>query len=314
MCSFCNQRSITGQAYQPSAQDVEKTLLKAIDDLGERAENTEIAFFGGSFTAIDRAYMLELLNATKPFINRFSGIRISTRPDCIDDEVLAVLKEYGVTSIELGAQSMDNSVLELNNRGHNAEDVVKASELIKKNGFSLGLQMMTGLYGSDFEKDIKTAESFIALKPDTVRIYPTVIMKNTALADYYTTGQYIPFTLDESVDLCAKLIVMFESADIKVIRLGLHYSDSLVNESLGDNYHPAFKELCEAKIFYNSLIELSKDCSSKKLDVFINQKSLSKFLGQKKSNLKKFNDLGYDITVNFDNDLSKYQIKIGEIR
>ena len=314
MCSFCNQRSITGQAYQPSAQDVEKTLLKAIDDLGERAENTEIAFFGGSFTAIDRAYMLELLNATKHFINRFSGIRISTRPDCIDDEVLAVLKEYGVTSIELGAQSMDNSVLELNNRGHNSEDVVKASELIKKNGFSLGLQMMTGLYGSDFEKDIKTAESFIALKPDTVRIYPTVIMKNTALADYYTTGQYIPFTLDESVDLCAKLIVMFESADIKVIRLGLHYSESLVKESLGDNYHPAFKELCEARIFYNSLIELSKDCSSKKLDVFINQKSLSKFLGQKKSNLKKFNDLGYDITVNFDNDLSKYQIKIGEIR
>ncbi len=314
MCSFCNQRSITGQAYQPSAQDVEKTLLKAVDDLGERAENTEIAFFGGSFTAIDREYMLELLNATKPFINRFSGIRISTRPDCIDDEVLAVLKEYGVTSIELGAQSMDNSVLELNNRGHNSEDVVKASELIKKNGFSLGLQMMTGLYGSDFEKDIKTAESFIALKPDTVRIYPTVIMKNTALADYYTTGQYIPFTLDESVDLCAKLIVMFESADIKVIRLGLHYSESLVKESLGDNYHPAFKELCEAKIFYNSLIELSKDCSSKKLDVFINQKSLSKFLGQKKSNLKKFNDLGYDITVNFDNDLSKYQIKIGEIR
>ena len=314
MCSFCNQRSITGQAYQPSAQDVEKTLLKAIDDLGERAENTEIAFFGGSFTAIDRAYMLELLNATKPFINRFSGIRISTRPDCIDDEVLAVLKEYGVTSIELGAQSMDNSVLELNNRGHNSEDVVKASELIKKNGFSLGLQMMTGLYGSDFEKDIKTAESFIALKPDTVRIYPTVIMKNTALADYYTTGQYIPFTLDESVDLCAKLIVMFESADIKVIRLGLHYSESLVKESLSDNYHPAFKELSEARIFYNSFIELSKACSSKKLDVFINQKSLSKFLGQKKSNLKKFNDLGYDITVNFDNDLSKYQIKIGEIR
>ena len=296
--------------YQPTAQDVEKTLLKAVDDLGERSENTEIAFFGGSFTAIDREYMLELLNATKPFINCFSGIRISTRPDCIDDEVLAVLKEYGVTSIELGAQSMDNSVLELNNRGHNAEDVVKSSKLIKDNGFSLGLQMMTGLYGSDFEKDIKTAESFITLKPDTVRIYPTVIMKNTALADLYTSGKYILYTLEESVDLCAKLIMMFESADIKVIRLGLHYSDSLVNESLGDNYHPAFKELCEAKIFYNSFLELSKECSSKVLDVFINQKSLSKFLGQKKSNLKKFNDLGYDITVNFDNDLSKYELKL----
>ncbi len=310
MCSFCNQRSITGQVYQPTAQDVEKTLSKAVEDLGERAENTEIAFFGGSFTAIDRAYMLDLLNATKPFINSFSGIRISTRPDCIDDEVLAVLKKYGVTSIELGAQSMDNSVLELNNRGHNAEDVLKASKLIKDNGFSLGLQMMTGLYGSDFEKDIKTAESFIVLKPDTVRIYPTVIMKNTALADLYTSGQYVPYTLEESVDLCAKLIMMFESADIKVIRLGLHYSDSLVNESLGNNYHPAFKELCEAKIFYNSFLELTKECSSKVLDVYINQKSLSKFLGQKKSNLKKFNDLGYDITVNFDNDLSKYELKL----
>lgn len=296
--------------YQSTAQDVEKTLSKAVDDLGERAENTEIAFFGGSFTAIERAYMLELLNATKPFINSFSGIRISTRPDCIDDEILAVLKEYGVTSIELGAQSMNNSVLELNNRGHNAEDVVKASKLIKKNGFSLGLQMMTGLYGSDFEIDIKTAESFITLKPDTVRIYPTVIMKNTALADFYTSGQYVPYTLDESVDLCAKLIMMFESAEIKVIRLGLHYSDSLVNESLGNNYHPAFKELCEAKIFYNLFLELSKECLSKELDVFINQKSLSKFLGQKKSNLKKFNDLGYNITVNFDNDLSKYELKL----
>ena len=310
MCSFCNQRSITGQVYQPTAQDVEKTLSKAVDDLGKRAENTEIAFFGGSFTAIDREYMLELLNATKPFINSFSGIRISTRPDCIDDEVLAVLKDYGVTSIELGAQSMDNSVLELNNRGHNAEDVAKASKLIKDNGFSLGLQMMTGLYGSDFEKDIKTARSFIALKPDTVRIYPTVIMKNTALADFYTSGKYVPYTLDESVDLCAKLIMMSESADIRVIRLGLHYSDSLVNESLGDNYHPAFKELCESKIFYNSFLELRKECSSKEIDVFINQKSLSKFLGQKKSNLKKFNDLGYDITVNFDNDLSKYELKL----
>lgn len=310
MCSFCNQMSITGQSYQPTALDVENTLSKAVDDLGDRAQNTEIAFFGGSFTAIDKSYMLELLNATKPYISSFSGIRISTRPDCIDDEVLTVLKEYGVTSIELGAQSMDNSVLELNQRGHTAEDVINASRLIKDNGFLLGLQMMTGLYGSNFVKDVKTAESFIALKPDTVRVYPTVIMKYTALADFYSSGKYVPYTLDESVDLCAKLIVMFERADIKIIRLGLHYSDSLIKDSLGDNYHPAFKELCEAKIFYNSFLELTKNISSKNLDVFINQKSLSKFLGQKKSNLKKISELGFDITVNFDNDLSKYELKL----
>lgn len=258
--------------------------------------------------------MLELLTAAKPFTEVFKGIRISTRPDCIDDEVLTLLKEYGVTSIELGAQSMDNSILELNNRGHKAEDVVNASKRIKEFGFSLGLQMMTGLYGSDFDKDIKTAESFIALNPDTVRIYPTVIMKNTDLADFYNLGKFVPYTLDESVELCSRLILMFEREGISIIRLGLHYSDSLVSDSLGDNYHPAFKELCESKIFYNSFIEQTSNLSSKKFDVFINQRSLSKFLGQKKSNIKKLNALGYELTVNFDNELSKYELKLGEVR
>ncbi len=289
-------------------------MTKAVSDLGDRAKETEIAFFGGSFTAIDRQYMLELLTAAKPFTEVFKGIRISTRPDCIDDDVLALLKEYGVTSIELGAQSMDNSVLELNNRGHKAEDVVNASKRIKEFGFSLGLQMMTGLYASDFDKDIKTAESFIALKPDTVRIYPTVIMKNTDLADFYNSGKFVPYTLDESVELCSRLILMFEREGISIIRLGLHYSDSLVDDSLGDNYHPAFKELCESKIFYNSFIEQTSNLSSKKFDVFINQRSLSKFLGQKKSNIKKLNALGYELTVNFDNELSKYELKLGEVR
>lgn len=289
-------------------------MTKAVSDLGDRAKETEIAFFGGSFTAIDRQYMLELLTAARSFTEVFKGIRISTRPDCIDDEVLTLLKEYGVTSIELGAQSMDNSVLELNNRGHKAEDVVNASKRIKEFGFSLGLQMMTGLYGSDFEKDIKTAESFIALKPDTVRIYPTVIMKNTDLADFYNSGKFVPYTLDESVELCSRLILMFEREGISIIRLGLHYSDSLVDDSLGDNYHPAFKELCESKIFYNSFIEQTSNFSSKKFDVFINQRSLSKFLGQKKSNIKKLNALGYELTVNFDNELSKYELKLGEVR
>lgn len=289
-------------------------MTKAVSDLGDRAKETEIAFFGGNFTAIDRQYMLELLTAAKPFTEVFKGIRISTRPDCIDNEVLTLLKEYGVTSIELGAQSMDNSVLELNNRGHKAEDVVNASKRIKEFGFSLGLQMMTGLYGSDFDKDIKTAESFIALKPDTVRIYPTVIMKNTDLADFYNSGKFVPYTLDESVELCSRLILMFEREGIRIIRLGLHYSDSLVDDSLGDNYHPAFKELCESKIFYNSFIEQISNLSSKKIDVFINQRSLSKFLGQKKSNIKKLNALGYELTVNFDNGLSKYELKLGEVR
>ena len=278
--------------------------------MGENSSNYEIAFFGGSFTAIDRDYMISLLDATKPFINEFKGIRVSTRPDSVDDEKLKLLLQYGVTSIELGAQSMDNSVLELNKRGHSAQDVENASKLIKSYGFSLGLQMMTGLYGSDFEKDIETANRFIELKPDTVRIYPTVIMNGTDLADYYQNGSYKPNTLEQSVSLCARLILMFAKADIKIIRLGLHYSDSLVKNSLGNNYHPAFKELCENEIFLSSFLEQARELPTKKLNVFINEKSLSKFLGQKKCNINKLNDLGYDITVNFDNTLDKYGLGV----
>lgn len=259
-----------------------RTLECALADLGGRSRETEIAFFGGSFTAIDRGYMISLLEASRPFVGDFYGIRVSTRPDCIDDEILDILGEYGVTSIELGAQSMNNSVLELNKRGHTAEDVVNASEKIKKKGFSLGLQMMTGLYGSTLERDFYTAERFIEINPDTVRVYPTVIMKNTELADAYLSGKFIPYTLDESVELCSQLILMFAKAGIKLIRLGLHYSDSLVENSLGGNYHPAFKELCESKIFYDAFIVKASKINSKKVTVTINQKSLSKFVGQKK--------------------------------
>ena len=281
-----------------------------MQDLGDNAKNAEIAFFGGSFTAIDRDYMISLLEATRDYIDFFKGIRISTRPDCITEEILDILKFYKVTSIELGAQSMDEEVLLANNRGHSAGDIVKASELIKNYGFTLGLQMMTGLYKSDFSKDIYTAEKFIELKPDTVRIYPTVIMKDTDLADYYNNGSFVPYTLDESVTLCSKLIMMFEVEGIKIIRLGLHYSDSLIENSLGNNYHPAFKELCENKIFLNKLLSLLESTNGKSFTVCVNQKSLSKLLGQKKSNIIELGKLGYNIRTEIDNTLGKYDLYI----
>lgn len=253
--------------------------------------------------------MLELLNATKPFIDKFYGIRLSTRPDYIDDEVLTILKSYNVTSIELGAQSMDDSVLKLNERGHSSQDVKNASKLIKSYGFSLGLQMMTGLYGSDEQKDIFTANEFVKLKPDTVRIYPTVIMKDTRLAELFLQKKYIPYTLENSVSLCAKLIRLFEKNKINIIRLGLHFSQSLVNNSYGENYHPAFKELCETKILYENFISCAELIDkNKKFTVFINSKSLSKFLGQKKSNLINLKNMGYNFEIKFDDTLSKYDL------
>ena len=302
-----------GQAYQPTADDVRKTLEQAVVDLGDRTQNAEIAFFGGSFTAIDNSYMTELLDATKGYIQKFKGIRLSTRPDCVDNEVLEILKSYNVTSIELGAQSMDEKVLELNERGHTAKDVINASKLIREYGISLGLQMMTGLYGSDFYKDIYTADEFIKLRPDTVRIYPTVIMKDTKLDQFYLAGKFKPYSLEESVNLCSELLLKFERENIAVIRLGLHYSDSLIDNSYGDNYHPAFKELCENKIFFNkTLFELEKypDKEKKEFIVFVNSKSLSKLIGQKKCNIERLENLGYHITPAIDNSLNKYEIKL----
>ena len=254
--------------------------------------------------------MLSLLSAAKPYLNSFYGVRISTRPDYIDDEALDILRSYGVTAIELGAQSMDNSVLELNERGHTAQDVENACKLIREYGFSLGLQMMTGLYGSTVDKDIYTARRFIELKPDTVRIYPTVILENTDLEKYFHDGRYKPYPLETSVELCAKLILMFAKADIEVIRLGLHDSDSLRQHAVFDNYHPAFKELCENKIFLDSFLDLAKQTDKKKINVTVHPRSLSKFLGQKKSNYKKLCEMGYDLNIEFDNSLGKYDLHI----
>ncbi|MGN1129993.1 MAG: elongator complex protein 3 [Ruminococcus sp.] len=313
-CSFCNQKEIIGQSYQPNDADVKNVIENAINNLGNNTVNAEIAFFGGSFTAIDRKYMISLLDATKPYINRFYGIRLSTRPDYIDKEVLDILRSYKVTTIELGAQSMDDDVLRLNNRGHLSSDIVNASKLIKEYGFNLGLQMMTGLYGSSKDSDIFTAKKFIELKPDCVRIYPTVIVKNTELENLYKQGKFLPYTLEKSIDLCSNLLCLFSDNNIDVIRLGLHYSDSLVESMVYDNYHPAFKELCENRIFLNNTTKLLNNLHSKNVVAYVNRKSMSKFLGQHKSNIVKLNELGYNVNVKTDDSLGKYEIIIEEQR
>lgn len=282
-CSFCDQRHITGFLSQPDENDVKNAIEIALSSLKEKSFESEIAFFGGSFTAIDRKYMLTLLESTKPYIHNFKGIRISTRPDCIDEDVLNILKSYKVTSIELGAQSMADSVLLANERGHNAESVKRASLLIKSKGFSLGLQMMTGLYKSNKELDIYTAREFIGLNPDTVRIYPTVVLKNTTLAALFEKGEYTPPNVEDSVKLCAELIEMFEEAGIKVIRVGLHDSESLKSNMLSGGFHPAFRELCESQIYYKNIISELKtqNITEGKIIVYVPKGHLSKAIGQK---------------------------------
>lgn len=311
-CSFCNQRTISGQTVPATPEDVEAAVKTALLH-NVNPKTAEIAFFGGSFTAIERDYMVSLLTAAKHFLDTqgFSGIRVSTRPDCIDEDVLKILKNYGVTAIELGAQSMDDEVLLLNRRGHTADDVRKASALIKEHGFSLGLQMMTGLYKSDFAKDEYTAREIIKLKPDTVRIYPTVVLKNTYLGFLQETGEYKAPTAEESAPFCAKLLELFGNAGINVIKLGLHSSETVEQDMIGGAYHPAFRELCEGYIYLQKIREKLKDCDKNRTyEVFVNEKALSKAKGQNKRNEKALKNEGFYCKIKGKHNLPEYEAEV----
>lgn len=311
-CSFCNQRTISGQTKQPTAADVDSACKAAMLSGCENAF-VQLAFFGGSFTAIDKSYMLSLLEAAQPYIKSGflnGGIRISTRPDFIDDEILKLLKKYGVRAIELGAQSTDEKVLRINKRGHTSADIFAAAEKIKAYGFELGLQMMTGLYGSTKEKDIKTAQDFISMKPDTVRIYPTVVLKNTLLGELYESGEYNPPDIDKTVELCADLLQMFESSGIKVIRLGLHAQDGVEQDYLAGAYHPALRELCEGEIFYQKLLALLKHKPEGSYEILVSKKDISKATGQKKKNIIRLKEQGYTCKISGDDSIQPYELKL----
>ena len=274
----------------------------------------EIAFFGGSFTAIDRQTMVSLLSAAHRYIadGSFRGIRISTRPDAIDPEICSVLKSYGVTAVELGAQSLDDNVLRLNRRGHTADDVVRATRLLKSEGFETGLQMMTGLYGSTDADSLQTAEKIIELKPDTVRIYPTVVLENTHLCELYRKGEYQPQNVEGAAVLCAELLEMFNEAGIKVIRTGLHSGGDVEGEFVAGAYHPAFKEICESKIYlHKALGFINKNkIPEGRVEIRVSPKAVSQMTGQKKANLYALSQLGYEAKVTADPILEKYKVYV----
>lgn len=314
-CSFCDQVSITEKTALPHADDVIAAAEQAKSELKD-PKNAEIAFFGGSFTAIDPDYRHELLEAAYGYVKdgTFKGIRISTRPDYIDDDILNELKNYGVTSIELGAQSMDDEVLKMNLRGHTSQDVTKASSLIKQYKFELGLQMMTGLYGSSKERDEYTAEKIAELSPNTVRIYPTVVFEHTLLAKKLLSGEYHPPGLDETVPLCAKLLLFFYNKNIPVIKLGLHAGDGVEGSCLAGAYHPALRELCEGEIYLNAALGVVNSGNFKRdekgrIVLLVAPRCTSKMTGQNGRNLKELSKLGYNCRVIEDQSVKKYEVK-----
>lgn len=310
-CAFCDQRTITGKQKLPHADDVKAACEQALNEVKDISD-TEIAFFGGSFTAIPREYMLELLEAAHEYVGegRFKGIRLSTRPDYIDDEVLGILKSYGVTAIELGAQSMSDEVLEANERGHTAGDVRRASALIREQGFELGLQMMIGLYKSGNAQEDETYRSILDIHPDTVRIYPVVILKHTRLAELMECGEYQPMSFDEVLNLSARALKGFTEAGIRVIKCGLHASEFVEQDKVGGFYHPAFRELCEGLIYRQTIESQFEDAPDKKLVFAVAYGCISKAVGQKKANIEYFKAKGFDVKIVEGRNIGLYEAQL----
>lgn len=290
---------------------MDEAVATAVSTMADETALSEIAFFGGSFTAINREYMEQLLQSAYKHVKNgiVKGIRVSTRPDAINDEILAVLSRYGVTTIELGAQSMLDSVLVANHRGHTADDVRTAARLIKERGFNLGLQMMTGLYTDADDGAVYTASEFIALQPDFVRIYPTVVLEGTLLADYYRSGKYKPQTVDEAVEICVKLLEMFYRENIPVIRLGLHAVDE--SEFVGGAWHPSFGELCESRIMLGRIKEITE--KGKSYIISVSPRNVSKAIGNRRKNIIALKTEGILIKVVADSSLGDSEISAKEV-
>jgi histone acetyltransferase (RNA polymerase elongator complex component) len=287
-CVFCNQRKISGSLVPADGKTVTKAVEEAKKHITGRAE---LAFYGGSFTAIEKARQRELLEAAQPYVREgfIGGIRLSTRPDKIDDEALKLLKNFGVETIELGAQSMIDEVLIASGRGHTAADTSAASELIKNSGFKLILQMMTGLPSSSYESDIETARKIIALEPDGVRIYPTVIIKDTALYDLWRMGRYKEHTVEDAVCVCATIAAAFEEAQIPIIRMGLNPTDDLSGgEAAGGAYHPALGQLVYSRIYLERAEGLlgNLNYQAKTIELGVNKACISLMVGQKRENIR----------------------------
>lgn len=292
-CVFCNQRHITGVQNQIGAEDVSHIIDEHLQYINKDTSCVEVAFFGGSFTGIDFELQTELMRAAYEYIKdgRVDSLRCSTRPDCIDDDILKNAVKYGMKTIELGVQSMDEEVLKKSGRGHGREEVFAASKLIKDYGISLGLQMMLGLPGDTYEKSINTARDIISIAPDFVRIYPTLVVDDTALCDMYKSGTYTPLTVGEAVQLSAQIVEMFEDAGIDVIRIGLQTTDNICEATVVGPYHSAMGELVRSEIYKRRIEKyISENGLSGEVEYIVPEGEISKAVGQKRSNIEYFKE------------------------
>lgn len=315
-CSFCNQKSISGKTKMPTKEEVIKTIEDNLNSIKDEEANKEIAFFGGSFTGIEIEKQKKYLEIANEYIKdkKIDGIRLSTRPDYINKDILKMLKEYHVKTIELGVQSTNDYILKRCNRGHNFEDVKKASKLIRRYGFNLGHQMMVGLPESTKLDEIRTAKDLIKLKPKMVRIYPVLVIKGTKLEKELEAGEYKPLTVLQAVERCKELLYLFNKKNIQVIRVGLQNTDEITDpknresEVVAGPYHPAFGQLVEDSMWYDSIVDKIKNINVKvkEVKIKVNFADMNNVIGHKKSNVKKIKDTyDVDMVVEADNTIKE---------
>jgi histone acetyltransferase (RNA polymerase elongator complex component) len=243
-CVFCEQRTITNAwEHLCTPDDIRSSIESAMNSNAFFSyRHREIAFYGGTFTSIPTSAMVDMLGAVRPFMKEgiIHSIRLSTRPDSIDDEKLDILESYGVKTVEIGVQSMDDTVLALSDRGHTAEDTVNAFSLLRRRGFKVGAQLMPGLPGDSKKVFMETIEKVIGLNPHVARLYPTLVIRGTKLAQWYKEGRYVPMSLEDTVSVCKDACMKLEASGIPVIRIGLMTSPSLLAEGeiLAGPWHP----------------------------------------------------------------------------
>ena len=324
-CIFCNQKSISGQKKNMTKEEAKKIIEQYLRSIRDEEAQVEIAFYGGSFTAIEPTQQEELLQTAYEFIKtgKVESIRISTRPDCINKEILKRLKKYRVKTIELGVQSANDYILEKSNRGHNFEDVKKASKLIRWNGFKLGHQMMVGLPESTRIDEINTAKELIKLKPKMIRIYPVLVVKNTKLEQEYKNGNYVPLPLVQAIEICKELVRMFADKNIDIIRVGLQNTEEIDNPENGKSevvagpYHPAFRQLVESAMWYDAIVTKIKklNVKVKEVEITVNPIDINNVIGHKKENILKLKDTyDVDLIVKKDEQIKQGKSKIKIIK
>ena len=323
-CVFCNQKSISGQKKNITKEDAKKIIDEFLEEIKDREGEKEIAFFGGSFTAIEESKQEELLKLAYEYVKegKVGSIRISTRPDYINKEILKRLKKYNVKTIELGVQSSNNYILQKAGRGHTFEDVKKASKLIRRKGFVLGHQMMIGLPESTRQDEIKTAKDLIKLKPKIVRIYPVLVIKGTQLEKDYESGEYTPLTVEQAVETAKDLLVLFNKKKINVIRIGLQNTNEITDPNskksqvVAGPYHPAFRQLVESRLWYDNIANEIKKVNSNvtHIQIDVNPSDINNAVGHKRINIEKINDTyNTDLKINPNSKIKKGKLKITKL-